>query len=304
MNESIVENDVKKMKPDTWLLEYAHNETSQHGEDGILAKILETIGHLDKWCVEFGSWDGKTCSNTYSLISRKDYAAVLIEAEPGRFKDLVRNFKANQKVVCLNKIVGFEPEDNLDTILKETGIPRNFDLLSIDIDGNDYHVWDAVREYKPKVVIIEFNPTIPKVVEFVQPKDMSIGQGSSILSITNLAKSKGYELVACTQCNGIFVDEQYFSLFGISDNSVDRMLPHQPMVTHIFCGVDGTVFIRGYGKSPWQQISFNEKKMQLLPGWARKRYGDKNFIRRKLGRRLRLWLKDKHAAQSSQSDSE
>ena len=302
MNEPCVENDIKSNKSNTWLLDYAHNETSQNGEDGILAMVLETIGQNDKWCVEFGSWDGKTCSNTYTLITKKDYSAVLIEASPSRFKDLKNNFREHKNVICVNEFVGFETDNNLDTILKDTEIPQNFDLLSIDIDGNDFHVWDAIKEYKPKVVIIEFNPTIPKTVEFVQSRDMSIGQGSSVLSISKLAASKGYELVACTQCNAIFVDKQYFSLFGIADNSVDRILIDQPMVTHLFCGIDGTVFIRGYGKSPWQQISYKEDKMQLLPRWARKRYGDKNFIRRKLGKRCRRWLKDKPTDNSSCSD--
>ncbi len=303
MNErACSETENKNSNPSTWLLDYACNETSQFGEDGILAKVLETIGRQDKWCVEFGSWDGKVCSNTYTFITQKGYSAILIEASPKRFKDLVKNFCENKNVICMNKMVGFQTDNNLDVILKDTPIPKDFDLLSIDIDGNDYHVWDSVKEYKPKVVIIEYNPTIPKVVEFVQPRDMSIGQGSSILSISNLAASKGYELVACTQCNGIFVDRQYFHLFGIADNSVDRMLTNQPMVTHLFCGIDGTVFIRGYGKSPWQQISFNEEKMQLLPRWARKLYGDKNIIRRKLGRRYRKWLKDKPSANHSCSD--
>lgn len=300
MNESCVQNDSKSKNP-AWLLEYAHNETSQHGEDGIVARILETIGRLDNWCVEFGSWDGMVCSNTYSLITKKNYSAVLIEGEKGRYKDLVRNFRENKKVICLNKFVGFDADNSLDAILADTPIPQNFDLLSIDIDGNDYHVWDAFCRYKPKVVIIEFNPTIPKVVDFVQPRDMSVGQGSSILSINKLAVSKGYELVACTQCNGIFVDKTCFPLFGIADNSLDRLLPQQPMVTHLFCGVDGTVFIRGYGKSPWQQIPFNEEKMQLLPRWARKRYGDKNFIRRKLGKLYRRWRKEKFSGDNPSS---
>jgi len=171
-----------------------------------------------------------------------------------------------------------------------TEIPADFDLLSVDIDGNDYHAWQAVQDYKPKAVVIEFNPTIPKQVEFVQPPDMSVAQGSSLLSIDKLAKSKGYELVAVTTTNAVFVDAKYFPLFGIQDNSVDVMWTDQSAITHIFCGYDGTVFIRGCGVLPWQTIPIKESRVQQLPKWARKRVGDRNPIRRKLGkifRRLR-----------------
>ena len=277
----------------TWLLDYTCNVTSQYGEDGILEKMLQTIAKRDGWCVEFGSWDGKTCSNTDNLISEKGYSAILIEADSKRFRDLKKNSEKNEKVICVNRLVGFEEDNCLDSILKETQIPEDFDLLSIDIDGNDYHVWDTIKQYRPKVVIIEFNPTIPKAVEFIQAKDMRIGQGSSLLSIDKLAKSKSYELVSATLINAIFVQDKFYDLFGIKDNSVETMMTDESMITHIFCGYDGTVFVRGYGKSPWHQIPYKESKMQLLPKWAIKSYGDNNPLRRKLGKFCRRLLKDK-----------
>ncbi len=240
-----VENHGNTTKQNTWLKEFSRNVTSQYGEDGIIEKILEVIGENDKWCVEFGSWDGRKCSNTYKLISVKEYSAVLIEGNPKRFKDLVKTFEGNEKVILINAFVGFEKVDGLDSILKTIGIPIDYDLLSIDIDGNDYHVWEAIHDYKPKVVVIEFNPTIPKTVEFIQPRDVHVTQGSSLLSINKLAKSKGYELVSTTKTNAFFVDSKYFSLFGIRDNSVGTMMTDESLITHIFCGYDGTVFIRG-----------------------------------------------------------
>ncbi len=151
----------------------------------------------------------------------------------------------------------------------------------------------TIDMHSPKIVIIEFNPTISKTIEFIQAKDMRIGQGSSLLSTDKLAKSKGYELVSVTRNNAIFVDRRFFDLFGIKDNSVNRMMVDESMITHIFCGYDGTVFVRGYGRSPWHQIPYKESKMQLLPRWAIKRYGDKNPIRRKLGKLCRRWRKEK-----------
>jgi hypothetical protein len=288
-NNSTTVPETTKRK-DLWLTDYARNVTSQYGEDGIIEKVLEILGKSDKWCVEFGSWDGKACSNTYNLISTKGYSAVLIEGNLKRYKDLLKTFTGNDKVVMVNKFVGFDRESGLDSILKETAIPVDFDLLSIDIDGNDYHVWKAIEEYKPKAVVIEFNPTIHKTVEFVQPPDPQLMQGSSLLSITKLANSKGYELVCTTITNAIYVKSEFFKLFGIKNNSVENMMTDESLITHIFCGYDGTVFIRGCGSIPWQGISYSESKVQQLPGWAVKKVGDRNILRRKMGkfyRRLR-----------------
>lgn len=277
----------KNNRSSTWLNNFAGNVTSQYGENGIIAKVLEVINENDKWCVEFGSWDGKNCSNTYNLITEKEYSAVLIEGRPKRFKDLLKTFEGNKKVIPLNAFVGFDEENSLDVLLKTTPIPVNFDVLSIDIDGNDYHTWNAVKDNKPKIVVIEFNPTIPSEVEFIQPADFKVTQGSSLLSIDKLAKSKGYELVCVTTTNAVFVDSRYFGLFGIEDNSVSTMMTDRSSITYIFCGYDGTVFIRGCGLMPTQQISYKESRVQQLPKWARKIVGDRNIIRRKLGKRFR-----------------
>jgi hypothetical protein len=279
-------------RSNTWLNDFAKNVTSQYGEDGIIEKVLDVINDRNKWCVEFGCWDGKTLSNTFNLIDKEGYRAVLIEGDEDRYKDLCETYKENKKVIHIHCLVGFEECDCLDSVLRDIQMPIDFDLLSIDVDGNDYHILKAVEDYKPKVVLIEFNPTIPPQVEFVQPRDMAVTQGSGLLSIKKLAKSKGYELVCTTTTNAIFVDEKYFHLFGLEDNSAETMMVDKSLITHIFCGYDGSVFIRGHGKSPWHQIPYKESKMQLLPRWAIKRYGDKNPTRRKLGRLCRRWLKE------------
>jgi len=281
------DDTTENIKPNTWLNQFANNNTSQYGEDGIIEKVLELIPEHDNWCVEFGSWDGMNCSNTFTLIDKKDYSAVLIEADPKRYKDLLKTFEGNDRIVPVNDFVGFNESDCLDRLLEPTEVPINFDILSIDIDGNDYHVWEAAKKYKPKVVVIEFNPTIPSCIEFVQPKDTHVTQGSSLLSVTKLGKEKGYELVAATTTNAIFVDSKYFDLFGIADNSRQTMMIDQSFITHIFCGYDGTVFLRGCGVLPWQSIKYKESKVQQLPKWARKKVGDRNIIRKQLGRKFR-----------------
>ncbi len=255
------------MASSTWFEEHQHNITSQNGEDGILLKILEILdGPEDEnWCVEFGAWDGKFLSNSYNLVTHHGYSAVMIEGNPRRVVDLRKTFETRDDVIPLCNLVGFEADDNLDVILRKTAVPDNFALLSIDIDGNDYHVWEATTEYRPKVVVVEFNPTVPNEIEFVQPRDMSVSQGSSLLSLTKLARRKGYELVAVTDCNGIFVDSEYFRLFEVEDNSPAAMRPANSYQTYAFIGFDGTLFIRGNRSLVWHGLEFEEADIQPLP---------------------------------------
>ncbi len=245
------------------LLAHAKNIHSQTGEDGVLAKILEILGPGDRWCVEFGAWDGQHLSNTCNLIQNSGFSAVLIEGSPQRHQDLTQRFGSNPKVIALNRFVGYSPGDNLDTILAGTPIPQNFDLLSIDIDGNDYHVWEATATYVPKVVCIEFNPSISSEVDFVQPADPGLNQGASVLAMARLGKKKGYELVAVTSFNAIFVRAEYFPLFGIADNSPRTLREDISSVTHVFCGFDGTIFLTGSGQMPWHGVRLAGRVRQL-----------------------------------------
>src|SRR4030095_5357198 len=137
-------------------------------------------------------------SNTHHLIANEGWSAVMIEADPRKSIALRQTYAGNPRVTCLTRLVGVAGTGGLDNTLAGTAIPKDFDLLSIDIDGNDYHVWAAVREFSPKVVIIEFNPTIPNHIDFVQPARLELNQGNSLLSLTRLAQDKGYELVAVT----------------------------------------------------------------------------------------------------------
>lgn len=200
----------------------------------------------------------------------QSYKAVKIESNKIFFNKLVNTYKTNKNVITLNKFVDFKGNNTLDNILLETKIPYNFDLLSIDIDGNDYHIWDSLKNYRPKLVIIEFNHTIPNNIIFINPKDMKISQGSSILAINNLAKSKGYELIATTDSNAFFIDSKYFSLFNISDNSVNNIRDIHTYETYFFQLYDGTIILQGYNYLIWHSIKIKNKKLQLVPKIFRK----------------------------------
>jgi hypothetical protein len=261
-------------KSSTWLLEHQSNVYSQTGEDGVIEKILDTLPVRDSWCVEFGAWDGKYLCNVRNLIEHKGYSAVLVEANKEKFSELQESYKDYPNVFLVNQFVGFQTNDNLDNILENKPIPLDFDFLSIDIDGNDYHVWKVVDKYKPKVVCIEFNPTMPIAVEFIQEASPSVNQGSSVSALVSLGKEKGYELVSIVGCNAIMVAAQYFPAFQISDNSVETLWVDRDAITYLFIGYDGKVFIQGKQTLPWHGIKLRSADFQVLPAILQKYKGD------------------------------
>lgn len=244
---------------------------SQEREDVIIKNILEILGEPKEeqnWCVEFGAWDGIHASNTYHFIKEERFKAVLIEGDKEKHKELVSNMK-NYSANCIHQYVTFDGESRLDSIFAKTDLPKEFSFISIDIDGNDYYIWESLIEYRPKLVVIEFNPTLSNEVEFVQERDFSLNHGCSPLSLVKLAKEKGYELVATTVNNCFFVDKKYFQLFEIEDNSLCKIRTDLSHVTYIFNGYDGKVFVRGYNRLYLHTLPYNEKRMQLIPSYLR-----------------------------------
>ena len=265
-------NDMKEQS--RWLCRHACNVTSQFGEDGIIAKALSLLPERSSWCVEFGAWDGKYLSNTYDLVTAQNYRGVFIEADPVRFKDLEKTHGASGRNVLINAFVGFSANDSLDVLLSRCDIPGRFDVLSIDIDGNDYYAWEATEQYRPSIVVIEFNPTISNSSSFVQKKDHSIAQGCGPGALVDLGRLKGYELISVTPTNLVFVAAEYYEVFGIADNSLSVMRDDSD-TPRIFVGYDGHVFL-SHGKTagsitiPWHGLKLDEANVQPLAGFLQK----------------------------------
>ncbi|APB33391.1 hypothetical protein GlitD10_1071 [Gloeomargarita lithophora Alchichica-D10] len=190
----------------------------------------------------------------------------MLELEPvlglKTYKVPIERYEDHPQVICARRLVSFEGENSLDSIFIQTPVPKDFDLISIDVDGNDWHIWDSLQTYRPKLVLIEFNPTIPHQVEFVQPRDMSVNQGSSLAALIHLARKKGYELIATTITNAFFVDKKYFSLFDIKDNSIWNMNKTVADYTFIFQLYDGTILLRGNNILAWQGVELDLDAIQ------------------------------------------
>ncbi|MFZ1075042.1 MAG: hypothetical protein WAN50_01580 [Minisyncoccia bacterium] len=238
---------------------------SGDGEDGVIEEIFNRIGARSRVCVEFGALNGTHHSNTWNLINNKGWHALLIEADRTYFEKLQTLYEHNPSVQCLNSFVSFEGENSLDAIFTRAALPRDFDLMSVDIDGNDYHVWESMQEFKPRVVIIEFNPTIPNDISFIQPRDMQVQQGSSLRALAELGKKKGYVLASVIGSNAFFVSESDFVALHVEQESLEALNPDTTFYTRLFQLYDGTLVLDGYKNLLWRRIPIDEAKLQVLP---------------------------------------
>ncbi len=175
---------------------------SQHGEDGVIEKLFSYIpaeSHTN-FIIEFGAHDGIKMSNSRFLIEKK-WNAFLIEADQRLFKKLKKVYplkgEYNQQVKILNSFVTVE---NINQLFLDAKVPKDFSVLSIDVDGIDYYLWEKC-EFKPALVIIECNPIIPPDQTYVVSKEKAYEysgtskEGASFKSLVQLGKQKNYSLV-------------------------------------------------------------------------------------------------------------
>ena len=253
-----------------FLQEFRKDVMTQRGEDGIIEKIFEIVGATNRYCVEFGAWDGKLYSSTWNMLNNHDWHGLLIEANEAKFAELESAYRDNDQVITLNTSVEREGEASLDAILTGAGAPADLDFLCIDVDGLDWHIWNSLTEFSPRLVLIEFNPTVPNDIVFVQDDDAAINQGASLLALVELGRSKGYELVATTAWNGFFVRNELYPAFGIEDNDIDVMHDTGPFESHLFQCYDGTLVLSGCRHLLWSDVTINQEDIQVLPKALRK----------------------------------
>lgn len=179
-------------------LEYKKNYYSQNGEDGIIEKIIEDLSLKTKlYLCEFGAWDGKYFSNTFNLVEKKGAIALMIECDKQKFQKLLSTSEKYKNIIPINRFVLPFGDNSIDRILKENNFPKDFDLLSIDVDSNDLEIWENQKEFTPKIVIIEINSYIKPGVRQRHDPIKNI-KGNSFQSTLDVAKKKGYVLISHT----------------------------------------------------------------------------------------------------------
>ena len=195
------------MYKNTFYEKFKQNVHSQNGEDGVVSIMLHILGITSGWICEFGAWDGIHLSNTF-LLTQRGFHSVLIESDKDRYVDLLKLKEKYNHIFPINALVSHlsvpgSEIGHLDSLLATTEIPIDFDLLSIDIDSYDLQVWETLKIYKPKIVIIEINSGVSPF----DPHHIHDGvrhQGAGFLPMLTLGRSKGYTFFLHTG-NMIFV---------------------------------------------------------------------------------------------------
>jgi hypothetical protein len=174
---------------------------SQNGEDGVIAALFAEVGVTNRFLVEFGCADGIEC-NAAHLIEQ-GWTGLLMDAG---------GISNNPRCTVHKEFVTAE---NINALFRKYDVPPEFDLLSIDIDGNDFWVWQRI-EARPRVVVIEYNANIPPNLRRAIAYDPNFVWsstdyvGASLLALKELGQQKRYTLVYCERAgvNAFFVADE------------------------------------------------------------------------------------------------
>lgn len=208
---------------------------SEFEEDGILLFLFAVLGTRSKTFVDVGSADGLR-SNCANFAINLGWDGLFVDGEPKRLS-LGRKIYARNPDVFLYPpqfVQGMVNRETVNEIISSAGFSGEVDLLSIDIDGNDYWVWHALEAVKPRVVVIEThvefgrrNIVVPYDPDYVFPGRHEDYHGASPVAMKALAESLGYRLVACNRFgfNTIYIraDE---GVGLLPDISIDDVLRH------------------------------------------------------------------------------
>ena len=181
---------------------------SQNEEDGLLLALFKRIGATDRRFVEIGC--GMNGGNSGFFAQECGWSGLMVDAKTAAIDKVQVRFRGHPVRVLKQRVT----REGVNAMLEKSGFTGEIDLLSIDIDGMDYWLWEAVSACSPRVVAIEYNwlfgaehaVTIPYASEF----DLSaIGnrgyRGASLAALAHLGRTKGYRLVATERVNAFFL---------------------------------------------------------------------------------------------------
>jgi hypothetical protein len=161
---------------------------SQNGEDGVVAALFDTIGTTNRFLVEFGAGVGDECNSR--LLIEQGWTGLRMDGV-----DQADDSDIRQEFITA---------ENINELFAKYGVPDEFDLLSIDIDSNDYWVLNALDErYRPRLLVMEYNaslgPTERKTIAYdpTYVWDVSSYFGASLAALHTAAFERGYSLVGC-----------------------------------------------------------------------------------------------------------
>jgi hypothetical protein len=194
------------------LFEFGWKAYSQNDEDGIIQEIFRRIGVQSATFVEIGIGDGLE-NNTLNLLSN-GWSGHWFDLNKRSFREFRSKgigpyLDSMQLKAALRRV----SRENVNQIFFEAKIPAEVDLLSVDIDGEDFWVWKNLTVCRPRVVVIEYNATVRPPSRLIAKQDSMQGWngsnyfGASLAALEILGNEKGYKLVSCNiaGCNAFFV---------------------------------------------------------------------------------------------------
>jgi hypothetical protein len=190
---------------------------SQFEEDGILLYIFSIIGTTNKRVIEICAGDGFECMAT-NLIVNHGWYGLLFDGDEELVKRGTKFFADNPSTWLYPPIYkqAWLTRENIDQLIEENGFVGEIDLLSLDMDGNDYYIMEAIKVVKPRVIICETQNVIPSDLALTIPykSDFIKKEGShpdfssvSLLAMKKLLNKKGYRLIGSHRLgfNAIFM---------------------------------------------------------------------------------------------------
>lgn len=175
---------------------------SQWGEDGIIQHLVRAVPITDTTFVEIGVGDYRE-SNTRFLAMHDNWRGSIIDLGTAH-KDFLATSGMGWRW-SIEAISAQVTAENVNELISSTGVTGDIGLLSIDIDGVDYWIWNAISVVDPRIVVIEFNSLFGPDLPVTVPYDSHIsahaahhsGQyiGASLAALHQLGTAKGYQLV-------------------------------------------------------------------------------------------------------------
>ena len=206
-----------KYKDPRHLIHFEGQVYSQNGEDGILSEIFNRIGIHNNYFVEIGTSTG--LENNTALLLLEGWTGLWVEGNVeanAKASSYWKNLISEGKLKVITSMVTAE---NIENLLETNNVPAEFDLFSLDIDQNTFHAFQKVVDYKPRVLILEYNGIFPVGSQWgtdydaSQTWDGTHRYGAALKKFEIEAKQKGYALVGCdsTGTNVFFVREDLLS---------------------------------------------------------------------------------------------
>jgi len=209
---------------------------SQFEEDGILLYIFSMIGAKSKKVLEICAGEGIE-SMSANLIINHGWEGLLFDGDKKLVENGLKFFGQNEMTWLHPPIFkqAWITRENSNDLISKNGFSGEIDLLSLDLDGNDYHIMEAMNVVKPRVIICETHNAIPseKALTIPYKSDFNRMTGPhidfmsvSLLAMTKLLNAKGYRLVGSNRFgfNAVFIlkglGEEYFP--EVSVESVHR----------------------------------------------------------------------------------